>query len=71
MIKRNEKPVAGTFGTYLGFINIEGKRFWDGRFVKPFRFVAEQNPIESDSSKRKDLQSLAKGDLDKAKSHRD
>jgi hypothetical protein len=72
MIKRGEKPVAGVFGTYLGFVNIEGKRYWDGRRVKPFRFLGEKKEIlESDSSLRKDLQFLEKGRLVEAQFHRD
>lgn len=35
----HNKPVSGVFGTYLGYINFEGIRYWDGRKTKPFRLI--------------------------------
>jgi hypothetical protein len=36
-ILENGKPVSSCRGTYLGFVSFDGKRYWDGRKVKPFR----------------------------------
>jgi len=70
-ITKNEKPVAGVLGTYLGYINVEGQRIWDGRKTRPFRLIPEKNPLPSDSSLRKDLIMLEKGRLAEAQYHRD
>lgn len=37
---KNGKAVCGVFGTYLGYVNFEGVRYWDGRKTKPFRLQA-------------------------------
>lgn len=71
MIKRNDKDTAKVYGTYLGFVEIEGRRYWDGRRVKPFRFKNEKNPLPSDSSLRKDIEFLEKGRMAEAQFHRD
>lgn len=31
------KAVSAFDGTYCGYLNFDGVRYWDGRFIKPFR----------------------------------
>lgn len=71
VIKQNDKPVGEVYGTYLGFVNIDGKRFWDGRKVRPFRFLYDKAPLDSDSTTRKDIHYLEKGKLAEAQFSRD
>jgi hypothetical protein len=71
VITKKNKPVAGVLGTYLGYLNVEGQRIWDGRHTKPFRLIPEKFPLPSDSSLRKDLRMLEKGRLAEAQYHRD
>ena len=49
-ITKNEKPVAGVLGTYLGYLNVEGQRIWDGRKTRPFRLIPERNHFPSEVS---------------------
>lgn len=71
LIMKNERPAGGVLGTYLGYLNVEGQRIWDGRKTRPFRLIPEKEPLASDSSLRKDLNMLVKGRLAEAQYHRD
>jgi len=69
-IMQHGKPVVSCRGTYLGFVSFDGKRYWDGRKVKPFRlkFIhnsrnSKQPCLPSDSCYREDLKLLAQGSI--------
>ena len=36
-IYQNGKPVSTFGGTYVGYLNFDNVRYWDGRFLKAFR----------------------------------
>lgn len=40
-ILQKGKVVASISGSYLGFLDIDGNRFWDGRYMSPFRVEFE------------------------------
>lgn len=52
------KVVSNVSGTYLGFVNVDDVRYWDGRFMHPIKVDFEKEPLESDFSKRMDLRKL-------------
>ena len=64
------------YGSYMGFLEFDGKRYWDSRYVLPFRMKVRayifiigkilKSQLESDCSKRKDLINMLKGDLKEA-----
>lgn len=36
-ILKKGKAVSAFDGTYCGYLNFDNVRYWDGRFIKPFR----------------------------------
>jgi len=67
-ITKNGFPVSTLFGTLLGYLDCDGKRYWDFRDLKPFDPlpIEDVHRLPSDAGKRDDLQFLAEGDLEKA-----
>ena len=57
--------VSRLYGTYLGYLEFDGVRFWDVRHVKPFK-VEYTKRLLSDSENRKDVITLRQGKLDEA-----
>ena len=60
MLKGNQ--VSSIFGTYLGYLEFDNKRYWDARDVKPFQFKSNNYTLPSDAIFRNDLQMLLAGD---------
>eukprot|EP00825_Cyclidium_porcatum_P049144 TRINITY_DN8423_c0_g1_i1.p1 TRINITY_DN8423_c0_g1~~TRINITY_DN8423_c0_g1_i1.p1 ORF type:complete len:267 (-),score=35.77 TRINITY_DN8423_c0_g1_i1:58-858(-) len=54
-IKINGKVVSKVYGTYLGYIEFDGVRYWDQRTILPFQQINRQSVLESDHQKRLDL----------------
>lgn len=46
-------------GSYMGFMEFDGVRYWDVREVVPYRVTVVRQELPSDASCRKDLQLLA------------
>jgi len=65
-IKYKGKTVSRIYGTYLGFIEFDGKRYWDIRDFEYFKAIKSDYILESDSRYRKDLQTLLEGKVDEA-----
>lgn len=38
-ITKNGKKSSTFDGTYCGYLNFDNVRYWDGRFIKPFRVI--------------------------------
>lgn len=38
-ITKNSKKISAFDGTYCGYLNFDNVRYWDGRFLKPFRVI--------------------------------
>lgn len=55
------KAVSTVTGTCLGWIEIDGFRYFDYRFSKPFLMQAEAAPILSDFRYRRDYLTLKLG----------
>jgi len=62
----NGKKVGRLFGTYMGWLEIDGVRYFDHRFTCPFKFHFEENRLGSDCRNRKDMQLLRLGDIEGA-----
>lgn len=68
-ITKADKPVCQFRGNYMGFIDFDGVRYWDIRERQAVHFPIQQkgpSSLPSDSTKRKDSNTLATGDLDGA-----
>jgi hypothetical protein len=61
----NNLEMSELQGTYLGFLEFDGVRYWDARYVRPFR-VKFLQVLESDSECRKDMRVLRAGNIDEA-----
>lgn len=57
-ITHKGKVVSSLSGTYLGFLNIDDSRYWDGRLMSPIKLELDTETLESDFRKRADLQRL-------------
>ena len=53
-------------GTYCGYMNFDGVRYWDGRYLQGFKINLEEKPLESDFRNREDLIMLKEGKLTEA-----
>jgi hypothetical protein len=65
-IKVAGKSVSKVTGTYLGWLEIDGYRYFDHRHIAPFKLNIENSPLESDSYKRQDILYLREGEIEKA-----
>lgn len=70
-IKADNKPVASIYGTYLGFIEFNGKRYWDARDQEIFQLKQSKNVLPSDACFRKDLQVMLTGNIDGAQEEKE
>ena len=68
-IKVRGIKVSDIYGSYMGFFDIDGKRYWDIRraddFHMPHRAVGSR-ALMSDSLRREDARTLESKDYDKA-----
>jgi len=60
------EPVSTVKGTYMGYIEIDGKRYFDYRYTQPFECRQEKSPLESDFQYRPDRALLGYGYYDDA-----
>jgi len=67
----NNEPVSKIFGSYLGFIDVDGKRYFDYRYVQPFECKKEASPLESDYLYRADRILLSSGYYDEAQKEKE
>lgn len=70
-IKVNGKKVSEIYGTYLGFLEFDGIRYWDARDYKPFPLIPCAKTLPSDSRYRPDLRTLALGDVPTAQKRKE
>ena len=69
-IKKDSQVVSSLFGSYMGYVDFDGVRYWDGRRMQNF----EISPVDthdtyyltSDSRKRIDTVAMKGGDIDEA-----
>jgi len=65
------KPVSTIKGTYLGWIDVDGQRYFDYRQMVPFEAKAAKSPIPSDCHYRNDMALLSIGQYDEAQKHKE
>ncbi|EGR32781.1 oxysterol binding, putative [Ichthyophthirius multifiliis] len=65
-IKVNGKVVSTCYGSYLGFIEFDGVRYWDFREILPLQMNVINCQLLSDHQKRQDMFHLSKGNIKKA-----
>lgn len=65
-IMQNDKKVSTAYGTYCGFLDFDGVRYWDGRYVQGIKIKFNKNPLPSDFKNRSDLMTLRKGEIAQA-----
>ena len=57
------KPVSVIEGSYMGYIRIDGEKYWDARYTKAYKMFIEDSILESDFSRRLDLQCIDEGNV--------
>lgn len=50
----------------MGFIEFDGERYWDYRYIIPYMPVIQKSSLGSDQSKRLDKIHLRMGNIEKA-----
>ncbi|CAD8053273.1 unnamed protein product [Paramecium primaurelia] len=70
-IKRGKTTLSKLFGSYMGFADFDGVRYWDARIVKPFAMQILKSNLESDHTKRTDRIFMVQGEMDKAQTEKE
>ncbi|CAD8213931.1 unnamed protein product [Paramecium octaurelia] len=70
-IKRGKTTLSKLFGSYMGFADFDGVRYWDARVIKPFAMQILKSNLDSDHAKRTDRIFMIQGDMDKAQSEKE
>ena len=72
-IKKDGKTVSKMFGTYMGYLEFDGQRYWDIRDCQSFRVIDDdiEKVLDSDWRKRTDSIQLRLGDNEKAQECKD
>jgi len=67
----NGEPVSKLTGTYLGYLEFDGKRYFDFRHVQPFQTKLATSPLQSDCLYRPDRALLVRGQYDAAQKEKE
>ena len=74
-IKQHGKVVSKLYGSFMGYVDFDGVRFWDGRRMQNFEILPFDDKhtynLVSDSRKRIDSVALKAGDVDDAQVNKD
>lgn len=70
-IKKGKTTLSKCFGSYMGFADFDGVRYWDARIIKPFAMQIFKSTLESDHAKRTDRICMIEGNMDKAQSEKE
>ena len=65
IIEDKKRIVSKLRGSYLGYLEFDGIRYWDARDVTPFPLIVKKT-LPSDSDHRPDLILLQRQELDEA-----
>jgi len=68
---KNGEQIGSMEGTYLGYIDIDGKRYWDYTKITPHRLNFTDNDLGSDHRVRTDLTTLLSGDVKNAQKEKE
>jgi hypothetical protein len=66
----NNIEMGDLTGTYLGYLDFDGVRYWDARYVRPYKIKFTQ-VLESDSESRKDMIVLKAGNVELAQTSKE
>ncbi len=58
----NGKVVSTLEGSYCSAIRIDGKKYYDWRYCKPYRLIIKKSSLPSDWALRRDVKPLNHGD---------
>jgi hypothetical protein len=66
------QKMSDVYGNYLGFIDFDGKRYWDIReqYIYPVQGKPLEKSLPSDSRKRPDCIELIKGNVELAQENK-
>ncbi len=70
-IKKRGKTVNRIYGTYLGFLEFDGRRYWDIRDAEMFPIMKPEAILPSDARHRPDLCTLLTGDVEAAQARKE
>lgn len=70
VIRNGTQLISKLTGTYLGWLEFDGLRYWDVRFVPSFD-IQFDGYLPSDSERRPDLQALKEGNLEQAQDYKE
>ncbi|CAG9326920.1 KES1_7 [Blepharisma stoltei] len=65
IIDSNGNSISTIKGTYCGYIDFDGRRYWDARHIRPYEVKFSQI-LPSDSEVREDIILLRQGNIDAA-----
>ena len=65
-IVKSGKNVSKIYGSYMGFINFDDRRYWDHQRSLPYRLRFQESMLKSDHLKRKDRNLMIYMRLDEA-----
>jgi hypothetical protein len=60
------RAVSKISGSYLGFVEFDGRRYWDARDNEAFKLCKPETILPSDSRYRPDLNTLLAGNVEQA-----
>eukprot|EP00831_Metopus_contortus_P013367 TRINITY_DN15418_c0_g1_i2.p1 TRINITY_DN15418_c0_g1~~TRINITY_DN15418_c0_g1_i2.p1 ORF type:complete len:245 (+),score=47.34 TRINITY_DN15418_c0_g1_i2:182-916(+) len=70
-IKKDGEVVSTIYGSYMGFLEFDGVRYWDAREIELFQMRRSKQMLPSDAIFRPDLQILATGNIDLAQTKKE
>lgn len=70
-IKVENRTVSSIYGTYLGFVDFNGRRYWDAREQTIFKMKQSNIVLPSDASFRPDVQVMVTGNIDLAQTKKE
>ncbi|CAD8174672.1 unnamed protein product [Paramecium octaurelia] len=65
-INMGQQELCKIFGTYMGYIEFDGVRYWDHRHMQPHQVTIKPPFLPSDAQLRGDYTNLASLDIDRA-----
>jgi len=70
-ITHRDKKVCSVAGSYLGYLNFDDVRYFDGFLMLPYKINIEASSLLSDHRKRPDLIALREGKIQSAQHEKD
>ncbi|KAM3145464.1 Oxysterol-binding protein 4 [Paramecium bursaria] len=71
VIRQDGVDICKIYGSYMGFIEFDGVRYWDHRQNHPFKITFKEPTLESDAQLRGDYVNLKNQNFDKAQEQKE